>query len=99
MKEKIASVFGNLLGAFIYMLIVLCIIAIALAVIPGGKFKKWSVIPSGISFLITVYDLAKVKDVADGIGDTGAGVFFIILGLLIAIAGGVLSFLWKDAEC
>lgn len=67
---------------------ILVIIAVIVsAVLVFLKKEKFSLIPSGIAAIITIYDMINTSHVASGLASVslGIGAFVIIIGLIVAI--------------
>ena len=67
---------------------ILVVIAVIIsAVLVFLKKEKFSLIPSGIGALITIYDMINTSRVASGLASVslGIGAFVVIIGLIVAI--------------
>ena len=77
--------------------IIVIIAAIVAGVLVFLKKEKFSVIPSGIAALVTIYDIINVTKVAGGSSFGGVsisiGAILILVGLIIAI---ILPFIPQD---
>lgn len=74
------------------IVIVLAIISVILAVL---NLQKFSLVPTIIALIVTLYDVSHISENTEGLGSPAIGAYVVIIGAILAVAGGVFTYVWK----
>lgn len=77
------------------IVIVLAIVAVILAVL---NLQKYSLIPTIIALIVTLYDVSHVSENTEGLGSPAIGAYVVIIGAVLAVAGGILYMCGKQKD-
>lgn len=74
--------------------VIVIILAIIAALLAGFRLQKFSLIPTIIALFLTLYDVAHISERSEGLGSPAIGAYLVIIGSVIAIAGGIFTYVW-----
>lgn len=75
--------------------VIVIILAIIAALLAGFNLQKFSLIPTIIALVVTLYDVAHISENSEGLGSPAIGAYLVIIGAIIAIAGGIFTYVWN----
>ena len=75
--------------------VIVIILAIIAALLAGFNLQKFSLIPTIIALVVTLYYFAHISENSEGLGSPAIGAYLVIIGAIIAIAGGIFTYVWN----